>query len=58
MDRLTVSFTPEKLKEFKRLYLLMKEAGKESFFFEEKEYVTAYAKYVVEYLETKFKQDE
>lgn len=53
MEPETVTFTPEKLKEFKRLYLLMKEDGKESFFFEEREYVTDYAKYVIEYLETK-----
>jgi len=57
MDRATVTFTPEKLVEFKRLYELHKKDGKDTFFYEEKEYVTAYAKYVIQYLDGKFKSN-
>ena len=55
MKQLTVSFTPEKLEAFKRLYELHKKAAKQEFSFEDRVYVTAYAKYVIEYLEDKFK---
>jgi hypothetical protein len=49
-----IEFTPEKLKAFKKLYEGT-EAGK-TFMFEGKEVLKEYAKYVIEYLEPKFKE--
>ena len=47
----TVTFTFEKLKQFKVFYVMAKERGVESFEFEDKVYVVGYAKYLIEYLE-------
>jgi hypothetical protein len=50
-----MTFTPEKLKELKRDYNKALKNNSESFFFEEQEMLTAYAKYLIEYLDSKFK---
>ena len=47
--------TYEKFQEFKKLYEKAKAQSKESFIFEGQEILVSYAKYVIEYLETKFK---
>ena len=46
-----VTFTPEKLKQFKVFYVMAKDRGVESFEFEDKVYLVSYAKYLIEYLE-------
>lgn len=47
-----IQFTPEKLKEFKKLYERTEKGA--TFVFEGKEVLKEYAKYVIEYLEGKF----
>lgn len=49
----TIAFTPEKLKAFKRAKAEAESAGRDTFIFEGKEVLCAYAKYVIEYLESK-----
>jgi hypothetical protein len=49
----TISFTPEKLKQLKRMY---DECEGESFMFEGHEVLKAYAKYMIEYLENQFRR--
>jgi len=51
-----VNFNREKLGQFKKIYLAAVEDKKETFIFDGEEYLTGYAKYVVEYLEMKFKK--
>lgn len=51
-----VNFNREKLRQFKKIYLAAVEDKKEIFIFDGEEYVTGYAKYVIEYLENKFKK--
>ena len=53
MTKVYISFTPEKLKEFKKLYEATKPNG--IFIFEGREVLKEYAKYVIIYLEGKFK---
>ena len=53
----TISFDQQKLKEFKRLYNKAVKEGKDSFIFIGDEYLTTYAKYVIEYLTNQFKSD-
>lgn len=50
----TIDFTEEKLNEFKLEYEKAVKAGKHIFKFHDEEYVTLYAKYVIEYLTDKF----
>ena len=51
MTHTTITFTPEKLAKLKRNYA--KCIG-DTFFFEGKPILKAYAKYMIEYLEQKF----
>ena len=53
MDNM-ISFTPEKLQEFRRLYAATPPGG--IFIFEDREVLKEYAKYVIEYLEMKFQE--
>ena len=53
-----VNFNREKLRQFKKIYLAAVEDKKEIFIFDGEEYVTGYAKYVIEYLENKFKKQQ
>jgi len=53
-DKDTINFTPEKLKDFKKLYEAT-EPGK-TFMFEGREVLKDYAKYVIQYLEDQFKR--
>lgn len=48
-------FDNAKLERLKAAYKKAVENGKESFFFDGQEYLTTYAKYVIEYFKTKFK---
>ena len=48
-----VRMTPEDAKELRRLYEKTKGAGKELFRFRGKDFSTSYAKYVLEYLDTR-----
>lgn len=50
-----INFDRQKLKELKNLYNKAVKDNKESFTYNGDEYLTSYAKYVIEYLETKFK---
>jgi len=49
-----IEFTEEKLNEFKLEYEKAVKADKNIFKFDDEEYVTLYAKYVIEYLTDKF----
>jgi hypothetical protein len=49
------SFTKEKLKAFKKAYETAKMKAQATFIFEGDEYIVNYAKYLIEYLEDKFK---
>ena len=46
-----INFTPELAEEFKKKYNEAVAEKEESFMFKEKEVLTGYAKYVIEYLE-------
>jgi hypothetical protein len=50
----TILWTKHKLKEIKKAYAKALELKQESFFFEGNEFVTEYAKYLIEYLEPQF----
>jgi hypothetical protein len=50
----TVSFTPESFKKFKLKYKSAVENNQEMFVFEGNDFLTSYAKYVIEYIKTKF----
>lgn len=50
-----VSFSPNDFKQFKKIYGDAIKTGKESFIFKGDEYLTAYAKYLIEYLNTKLR---
>jgi adenosine deaminase len=54
----TVSFTPEKLAQFKKAYTRVSKilAQTDSFMFQGDEYVLGYAKYLIQYLEMQFKR--
>lgn len=52
MDML--EFNKEKLEKLRQSYLKALEDGKSSFKFEEKDIFTAYARYMIEYLDSKF----
>jgi len=54
-DKDMVDFNVEKYRELKRLYKLAE--GKERFIFEDREILAAYARYLLEYLGTKFKDE-
>ena len=45
-----IEFTPEKAKRLKKAYEAAVKENKNSFIFEGNEFVTGYAKYVLEYL--------
>jgi hypothetical protein len=49
-----ISFNPTNFKELKRLYFQAVKEGKESFMFEGHEVLTSYAKYLIEYLSSRF----
>lgn len=51
-----IEFDKEKLKRLKHVYEKAIELQQDSFWFEGNEYLTSYAKYLIEYLETKFKK--
>ena len=46
-----VSWTPEKLEKFKEAWKAADDAEKESFTFDENEYLVTYGRYLIEYLE-------
>ena len=50
-----INFDRDKLKELKNLYNNAVKNKKQSFKYNGDEYLTIYAKYVIEYLESKFK---
>jgi hypothetical protein len=50
----TISFTPESFKNFKTDYNSAVENNHEMFVFDGNDFLTSYAKYVIEYLKTKF----
>lgn len=50
-----INFDSQKLKELKSCYNTAIKENKESFIFKGDEYLTTYAKYVIEYLENEFK---
>jgi|TARA_R110000851_G_scaffold146223_1_gene285845 hypothetical protein len=49
----TIEFTKDSFKRFKQAYKVALENNKESFLFLEKEFVTTYAKYLIEHLKDK-----
>lgn len=51
----TMVFTPEKLEQFRATYEANKEA--DSFTFDGHEFIPAYAKYLIEYLEGKYAEE-
>lgn len=50
----TISFNQESFKNFKKEYNLAVENNQEMFVFDGNDFLTSYAKYVIEYLKTKF----
>lgn len=52
----TITFTPESFRSFKKLWAVSAQQGDEQFTFEGHEFLTAYAKYLIEYIETRKKQ--
>lgn len=52
----TVNWTPVKLIRFQKAYREARETNRDSFVFEGNEFVTLYAKYLIEYLESVFEQ--
>lgn len=50
-----LEFTPSKARRFKEVYQDTLEHHRQSFIFEGHEFLTDYAKYVIEYLESRFK---
>ena len=53
-ERKMITWTAEKLKRFKSRYLEAVQYKLEQFEFDGDEYVVGYAKYLIEYLESKF----
>ena len=53
-----VMFTPKMLKSLKLAWRVANEAKQEEFTFDGRHYYTAYAKYLIEYLEDKFRNQE
>lgn len=51
-----INFDRQKLRELKTLYNKAVKENKESFMYNGDEYLTSYAKYVIEYLETRFNE--
>ena len=49
-----IDFTHDQYLRFKQEYLMSKQLGKSNFMFESNEYFTAYAKYLVEYLDERY----
>lgn len=49
-----INFDRQKLRELKTRYNKAVKANKESFIYKGDEYLTSYAKYVIEYLESQF----
>ena len=47
-----IRFTPEKLTAYRAAYQKAVDEGAEEFMFEDHEWLTSYAKYMIEYLET------
>lgn len=50
----SVSFTPRKLKKFRKAYTKCLDKGDEVFTFEGNEFYAGYAKYLIEYMESEF----
>lgn len=53
LERNSVEFTPEKRERLREAYKTAQEGGDDVFTFEDNEYVTNYAKYLIEYLDMK-----
>lgn len=51
-DRVMINFDRQKLANLKRAYTKAKNEGSEQFKFENHDYLTAYARYLIEYLES------
>ena len=51
-----IHMTPEKLKQFKKLYEWAVQMGDKMFLFEDRGFLVSYARYLVEYLEGEFAQ--
>jgi hypothetical protein len=47
-----IRFTPEKLTAYRAAYQKAVDEGAEEFMFEDHEWLTSYAKYMIEYLDT------
>jgi hypothetical protein len=50
-----ITWTPEKFTAFDKAYKKALKDGKEQFVFEDRDFVTGYAKYLIEYLAGQFK---
>jgi len=53
-----INFTEKKYKELKQLYKIACDTGKDIFTFEDNELLTAYAKYLIQYLSEKFERNK
>jgi hypothetical protein len=54
MESKTVTWTPTKKRKFRRAYRHARARGLEQFTFDGNEFVTDYAKYLLEYLDAQF----
>ena len=52
-DRTTINFTPATAKDFKKAYEKAKKDGVDQFTWQGHEFVLGYAKYLIQFLETK-----
>lgn len=55
-DRQEITFTPDKVRAFKRAYAEAVKQGVEQFKFEDKDFLVVYAKFLIEFLDQQFKQ--
>ena len=56
-EELYITFTPDTLKEFKKKRTIAVKKEKTEFEFEGSTFLTSYAKYVIEYLDMRMKED-
>lgn len=49
-----INWTPDMLKRFKRAYTKARDDKLEVFIFDDNQYVLSYARYLIEYLDSKF----
>jgi len=57
LNQQSLNWTKNKLNEFEEIYKKALKDNNVDFMFEDHKFLTAYAKYLIEYLEDRFKKD-